>query len=163
MIYLYTPAFIPDSLGQVYVPDLDDLEDTPVDWGTSRSFIMLHDPDYVQGYSRPGKVIMRRSMNDTIRTYVTHDRKLTSHRQITLRFNHLTTDRMKALEHLLISTEGKAIGYCDPDGRFYAALLLNPETAIVVDNGGDTWGDDGEPIVSEWGSAELQLLLIKEG
>ncbi len=162
MIWLWTPAFVPNTLGEVFIPDFEELVDE-VDWEVKREFITLHNPAYITNYTRPGKVIIKRSMNDTVYTYVKYDRRNTAHLQIKLTFDHLTSDRMEALKHFLLSSEGQYIGYADPDGNCFACELLNPETAITRDHPGQTWGDDGETIVSEWGNAELELLLIKEG
>ena len=163
MIWLYTPAFVPGSLGEIYIPDLtnEDNDSTTFDWEVKRTFVKLHDPDWVSDIQKPTKVTLRRSMNDTVRTYVTYDPVTMNHHDIVLRFDHLTTNRKEALEQFLLNTEGQNVGYKSPRGNFAACLILNPDVLLTVDHPGDTWDEDGNPIISEWANVELHLRVIK--
>lgn len=161
MIWLYTPAFVPGSLAEVNIPDLEDISDEEINWQVPRTFVKLHDPDYLEGIKKPTRTVLKRSMNDTIRTYVVYDRAVTRHFDFTLRFDHLTTNRMKALEQFILNSEGENIGYKSPRGNFSSCLLLNPDALITVDHPGVTWDANGEEIISEWGNVELQLRVIK--
>lgn len=161
MIWLYTPAFTPGSLQEVNEPDLADVDDSVLDYSEARTFIKLHDPAYLADLKKPRKVILKRSMNDTIRTYVVYDRKGTSHYDFVLRFDHLTTNRMKALEHFVLSSEGANIGFRSSGGYFAACTLLNPDMLITVDHPGTMWDSQGNEVVSEWGNVELQLRVIR--
>lgn len=167
MIWLYYPAFEDASLNVMRQFDageiaaLKALDDSELDYSQPRHFVKLHDPDYLQEIKPPTRTVLRRSMNDTIRTYVIYNRKNTKHYDFSLRFDHLTTNRMKALEHFMLSTEGKNIGYKSPRGNFSACLVLNPDTLVTTDHPGNTWDMVGDPKISEWGNVEIQLRLIQ--
>lgn len=167
MIWFYYPAFVDSTLNtlrefsEVEIADLTALDDSEIDYDQPRHFVKLHDPDYVTEIKPPTRTILKRSMNDTIRTYVEYNRSNTNHYDFALRFDHLTSNRMKAIEHFLLSTEGKNIGYKSPRGNFGAVLVLNPDTLITTDQPGNTWDNTGVPIVSEMGNVEIQLRLIQ--
>jgi len=167
MIWLYYPAFADSTLNTLRefssgeIEELKLLDDSEIDYDQPRHFVKLHDPDYLTEIKPPTRTILKRSMNDTIRTYVVYNRQNTKHYDFSLRFNHLTENRMQAIEHFLLSTEGKNIGYKSPRGNFGAVLVLNPDTLVTTDQPGHTWDNDGAPKRSEMGNVEIQLRLLQ--
>lgn len=150
MIWLYTPAFEIGSLSTIHIPS--DQSDVDINWGQSRSFIKLSDPDYFDQIQKPYKVVVKRSMKDTIRTYTQYDRHGTDHLTYVFKWTALTENRLRAMEQFILCTEGQYIGV-QMNGNFAACKIMSQNITLIRDSP----SHDN----SEMGSSELTLELIK--
>jgi hypothetical protein len=123
MIYFWFPGFLPNSqdidITKVEVP----WNDYESDVTTVRDRIMLRNPNWVTDTTKRQNIIVKRAMNDTVRTVITNDRRYMDLRLCTLAFSDLRKERRIALEHFILCAEGQYIGYKDPYGKCHIILL----------------------------------------
>ena len=159
MIYFWFPGFAPGT------SDLDDsLVSVPWDdhnWDitTVRNKIALRNPGFVQDFARPFSVIIKRSMSNAVRTYITTDRNDMAAKECTLTFRALRTERRLALEHFLRCAEGHYIGYKDPDDQNHVIIIKDSEITLTANQRA------GEAVTGnvddEIHTAALQVMIVR--
>lgn len=113
--------------------DLTDPDnDRNLSLSTPRATLILPNPDFTTDITKPPVVIVRRSMSDTIRTYVKRERTGFSVYTLSLAFDKLNSERARAVEHFVLSARGKYIGYKSVDDRYHAGFIQPEDVEITA-------------------------------
>jgi hypothetical protein len=166
MIYLWFPGFIKNTqevdISLVVTPWNDYQQDVT----TIRNRIQLRDPNWITDVIKQQNIQIRRSMNDTVRTFVTNDRKNMDMRECTLHFENVRKERRVALEHFLLCAEGGYIGYKDPYGKCHVLLLGPSDTPIVTQGraGGGVIPDGNalKTIEDEVSTIDINVIFVRD-
>jgi len=161
MIYLWFPGFQEDSY-EIDTTPIDapwDDRDWPLD--TVRNKIQMKNPDWVSDIQRVYNVIMKRSMNGVIRTYIKRDRANMEEYEITLSFKDIRYERRLAMEHFLLCAEGKYVGYRDPDGFDHVCKLLPGEWQFTAVGRAAGVGQDGDTCEDEHHTFDIRLRIVR--
>ena len=164
MIYLWYPGFLPGTqeidISKVETP----WDDYSQDLSSERDRIMIRNPDWTQNQNKQQNILVRRSMNDTVRTVITNDRTFMDLRFVTLHFSNVRKERRLALEHLLLRAEGHYLGYKDPYGKCSVILMNTEDINIVQDaraGGGIINNPELKKIEDELASIDVSIAIVR--
>ena len=164
MIYFWFPGFQASSqeidITSVQTPS----DDYSPKLSTIRTKIIVRNPDWIADQAKAQNVIVKRAMNDTVRSYVTNDRKDMDMRFCALHFEGLRNERRIALEHFMLCAEGSYVGYKDPYGKCHIIVFTENDTQFVQQGragGGVRKLDVSKEVVDEHATVDLAIAIVR--
>ena len=163
MIYFWFPGF-QDNTQEIDTSKVTGTwNDYTQDLSSVRDKTLLRNPDWITDLTKDSKIIIKRSMNDTVRTYITNDRQNMDYRMCTLHFAGLRKERRLALEHFLLCAEGNYIGYKDPYGVCHICIIGPNDLSFTVDGraGGGIVAGSLTLIEDEHSTVDLNIAIVR--